>query len=155
MMRRSAFKRPARPERAPLVLVPVKLASNVRMAGRLDQAAPVVLSKQELVRDEAYRCLVATLPCCHCGAGHHIQAAHENDGKGKAMKVCDTRTFPLCTVGAKDCHGAFDQYKLVPGGWQAHVDLGRAFTARTHRALRALAEHDRSARRIVERTIGL
>ena len=155
MMRRSAFKRPARPARPTLVLVRQAMPMNVRMASGLASAKPVVLAKQDLVRDDDYRRLVASLPCCHCTIQRRSQAAHENEGKGKALKVCDTRTFPLCTVNGNGCHEAFDAYRLVPGGRDAHVELGRTYTACTQQALRLLARHDPSARRIVERVIGL
>lgn len=154
-LRRTGFKRPPRPAAAPLVLAARTVVTNVRMAGALHLEAPTVVEKEHALRDEGYLRLVASLPCCHCGVYLHSQAAHENAGKGQRLKVDDRRTFPLCTVAANGCHDAFDQYRLVPGGREAHVELGRLYTARTQAALRVLAQHDRAARRIVERTIGL
>jgi hypothetical protein len=138
-----------------MVLVPQPLPANVRMASALHLELPSVISKESPLRDDDYRRLVASLPCCHCGLHLHSQAAHENAGKGRQMKVDDRRTFPLCTVGGNNCHEAFDQYRLVSGGRDAHAALGRAFTASTQQALRILATCDNAARRIVERVIGL
>ncbi len=97
-------------------------------------AAPV--TKEVIVRDEAYRRLVAAMPCAHCGIHRASQAAHENDGKGKGMKVCDLRTFPLCTVSGNDCHGLFDSYKLFTGR-AAHIAAGKRWTRETATAIHA------------------
>ncbi len=61
--------------------------------------------KQTLVRSESYRRFVASHPCFSCGMSGPSQCAHANEGKGMAMKVCDTRSFPLCFT----CHGDLDQ----------------------------------------------
>ncbi len=154
-MRRTGFKRPERPARTPMVLVARPATANVRMAAGIHLEAPSVIRKESPLRDEDYLRLVASLPCCHCGLHLHSQAAHENAGKGRQMKVDDRRTFPLCTVSGNACHEAFDQYRLVRGGRNAHAELGRAFTESTQQALRILATQDNAALRIVERVIGL
>lgn len=64
-------------------------------------------------RNRAYRELVASLECYHCRIHGHSQAAHPNTGKAKGKKACDSLVFPMCTVGGNDCHGRFDQYRLV------------------------------------------
>jgi hypothetical protein len=80
----------------------------------------VAQPKDDLVRSEAYRRLVAMGACEHCKASGHSQAAHLPP-EGKAIKVSDLDTFALCTVrpdGAgglyEGCHGQFDQYHLFP-----------------------------------------
>lgn len=62
------------------------------------------------VRDEAYRRLVAALPCINCGVEGYSQAAHPNYGKGGSTKTSDTDCFPLCAdrPGVRGCHSAFD-----------------------------------------------
>lgn len=66
--------------------------------------------KTEIVRSEAYRRLVAAMPCIACGCGP-CQAAHPNTDKGMAMKTDDRLCFPLCgpQPGRPGCHALFDQ----------------------------------------------
>lgn len=73
------------------------------------------------------------MPCVHCGIAGHSQHAHANDGKGMGTKTDDRTGFPLCAArpGVEGCHAAFDQYRLLPGGREAHVAAGRAWGART------------------------
>lgn len=92
------------------------------------------------LRSEAYRRAVASLPCAWCGVQGYSQHAHENAGKGKGVKVDDRRAMPLCCArpGIEGCHAAFDQYRLVPGGREAHIELGRRLAARTRETLNAM-----------------
>lgn len=101
-------------------------------------AEPV--TKDAPVRSEAYRRAVASLPCAYCDIEGYSQHAHENEGKGKSQRLDDRRAMPLCCTrpGIEGCHVAFDQYRLVPGGRQAHVALGRAMAAKTRRQLNDL-----------------
>jgi hypothetical protein len=64
--------------------------------------------KEEPLRSESYRRLVAALPCIHCRKPGPSQCAHANTGKGMAIKASDADSFPLCP----DCHRAFDQGAL-------------------------------------------
>ncbi len=113
-MRRTGFKRkPLQPmERAATDLAggEVKMRAllsvwrpPVIFASRAD-VAPVVQPKAQVLRSESYRRYVASFPCFDCGAPPPSQCAHANEGKGLAMKVCDSRTFPLCP----GCHEALD-----------------------------------------------
>lgn len=61
--------------------------------------------KARIVRSESYRRFVASHPCFSCGMSGMSQCAHANEGKGMGMKVCDTRSFPLCPT----CHADLDQ----------------------------------------------
>lgn len=100
----------------------------------------VTVAKDEAVRSEPYRRLVASLPCAHCGKPGRSQHAHENDGKGKALKLDDRRAMPLCAdePGREGCHTRFDQYRLVPGGHDAHIELGRTWASQTRERIEAL-----------------
>lgn len=100
----------------------------------------VPIGKDAPVRSERFRRAVASLPCVHCGIAGYSQHAHENDGKGKAQKLDDRRAMPLCCTrpGIEGCHAAFDQYRLIPGGRQAHIELGRAMAAQTRQLLNTL-----------------
>ena len=91
------------------------------------------IPKDRPLRSEAFRRVVASLPCAWCGIAGFSQHAHENEGKGARLKVDDRRAMPLCCVrpDIEGCHQRFDQYRLVPGGRQAHIDLGRALSRRT------------------------
>ena len=119
---------PDRVRRAPTVVpgafrAPEPVASAP--AARVEKSAPV--------RSEAYRRLVASLPCIHCGIEGYSQHAHENAGKGKSMKADDRCAMPLCCTrpGIEGCHAAFDQYRLLPGGREAHHAKGRAWAKKT------------------------
>lgn len=107
------------------------MAPPVSMGPNTAQAAP--MEKENPLRSEPYRRLVAALPCAHCGIEGYSQHAHENDGKGKGLKVDDRRAMPLCCTrpGIEGCHVAFDQYRLLPGGREAHHAQGRAWAEQT------------------------
>lgn len=99
-------QRPTRPERQPMAWPsPVKGGVVVRVTDTV-----VTSPKQAPVRSEAYRRLVAAMPCIACGCGP-CQAAHPNTGKGGAMKADDRLCFPLCAdqPGRQGCHSKFDQ----------------------------------------------
>lgn len=51
-------------------------------------------------RDRVYQRWIASLPCCHCGSRHRVDAHHWAPKRGIAQKVDDYRTVPLCRV----CH---------------------------------------------------
>lgn len=136
-MKRSGFARkvfvppPAAPMRA--LVKPVNYA-------RISANDPVVaVEKENPLRSEAYRRLVAAMPCAHCLKPHRSQHAHENDGKGKAQKLDDRRGMPLCAdePGQVGCHTRFDRYQLIPGGRPAHVALGKKLAAQTRAAVLA------------------
>ena len=84
------------------------------------------IEKERPLRHEGYRRLVASLPCMWCGREGRSNHAHENTGKGKGLKADDRRAMPLCVddMGKQGCHTAFDQYALIDGGREAHVELG-------------------------------
>ena len=98
------------------------------------------VAKNAPLRSEKYRRAVASLPCAHCGIEGYSQHAHENDGKGARMKVDDRRAMPLCCTrpGIEGCHVAFDQYRLVPGGRDAHAELGRTLAEQTRDRINAM-----------------
>lgn len=72
--------------------------------------------KANPIRSEAYRRLVAALPCIFCGIDGHSQAAHPPP-TGKGIKQSDLDCFPLCCArpGLIGCHANFDQYMLYSG----------------------------------------
>lgn len=96
--------------------------STVAMGPATGQAQP----KQDIQTSEAYRRAVAALPCIWCGIADYSQHAHLNLGKGFALKTDDRTGFPLCCTrpGIEGCHVAYDQYRLVDGGREAHRDYG-------------------------------
>ena len=120
--------------------VPTVTPGAFRSPEPVASAPAAQVAKAAPVRSEAYRRAVASLPCARCGITGYSQHAHENEGKGKAMKVDDRRAMPLCCArpGIDGCHTRFDQYRLVPGGREAHVALGRELAAQTRRTLNAL-----------------
>lgn len=97
-------------------------ASTVAMGSATGQAQP----KAEILTCEAYRRAVAALPCMWCGICGFSQHAHLNLGKGMGLKTDDRTGFPLCCTrpDIEGCHVAYDQYRLVDGGREAHRDYG-------------------------------
>ena len=95
-----------REERSSVALKP--LARPAKYAAITSTFTPV--PKLVPVRDEAYRRLVAAMPCIRCGISGYSQAAHPNTGKGAGTKTDDTMCFPLCAdrPGVRGCHSLFD-----------------------------------------------
>ena len=112
-----------------------KPLAHVAMAARVTAGAAIV--KVVPLRSERYRRAVAALPCAWCHIEGYSQHAHENEGKGARTKLDDRRAMPLCCArpGIEGCHIAFDQYRLVPGGREAHITLGRELAAQTRKKL--------------------
>lgn len=107
-LKRTPFKRKPLPAHQPAVeheprplAVPLTLHRGT-YAGATSGSS---VDKERPVRSEAYRRLVAAMPCSMCGRTEQIQAAHANTGKGMALKTDDRTCFPLCA----DDHRAFDQ----------------------------------------------
>lgn len=84
------------------------------------------IDKEDIQTSEAYRRAVASLPCLWCGIAGYSQHAHLNLGKGFALKTDDRTGFPLCCTrpGVEGCHVAYDQYRLMEGGREAHRAYG-------------------------------
>lgn len=127
-------------DRAPAVLSPTTIHPATRkavMAPVSDKPAAPVL-KDELVRSEAYRRLVAQFACKNCGIAGHSQAAHTNRGaKGMGLKADDRDTAPLCAdrPGIVGCHTRFDRYELFPADIAERVM--QAWIADTQRQIEA------------------
>lgn len=115
------------------------LITRVGLAALVSQDEPscAPIEKENAVHHEGYRRLVASLPCMWCGRQGRSNHAHENDGKGKGLKLDDRRAMPLCVddMGKSGCHTAFDQYALIDGGREAHVELGRVMAAKTRKII--------------------
>ncbi|MEF9946810.1 MAG: hypothetical protein RR800_00460 [Comamonas sp.] len=98
------------------------------------------IPKENAVEHEGYRRLVASFPCMYCGIEGYSQHAHENENKGKGLKLDDRRAMALCCTrpGVEGCHVAFDRYRLLPGGRDAHVEQGRIWAAEMRARIEAL-----------------
>lgn len=123
-----------RAERAMKMIVKPGACKGI-MAASTTTATPV--EKECPLRSETYRRLVAALPCAYCHIEGYSQHAHENEQKGKGMKLDDRRSMPLCCArpGEEGCHTAFDQYRLLPGGRAAHVAQGRVWAEQTRQLI--------------------
>ena len=137
MARGSGFKRPVL-ERVRTEHKPVPLDQR-RGAMAVIGIPTSAIPKGNAIEHEGYRRLVAARPCINCGRGGRSQHAHENEGKGKALKLDDRRAMPLCCdePGREGCHTQFDQYRLLPGGRPAHVEQGRIWSAQTRASILA------------------
>ena len=106
------------------------------------------IPKDDAVRSEEYRRLVAQLPCKHCGVHGHSQAAHPNTGKGAALKTDDRLCFPLCCdrPGVQGCHPKFDQHALYSRA--ARREIEPAWAADTRRQITAMGQWPANLQRI-------
>lgn len=131
MLRRTGFKLKPRPDRPGPVAPPRPVRA----------VAPTVIStlvlaqpKEDVVRSEPYRRLVAAMPCKACGIQGYSQAAHlPPDGKG--MKQDDRLIFALCCarVGIAGCHADYDQYRMFTR--PVAMTVGAAWAADTRRQI--------------------
>ena len=137
MLRRTGFSRKTYTPRPAEPLRPLTKPVNCPRISANDPGPAV--AKESPLRSEAYRRLVAAMPCAYCLRPGRSQHAHENDGKGKAQKLDDRRGMPLCAdePGQVGCHTRFDRYQLIPGGRPAHVALGKKLAAQTRAAVLA------------------
>lgn len=100
--------------------------------------APV--AKDARLHSEKYRRAVASLPCAACGIYGYSQHAHGNEGKGMGLKTDDRTGVPLCCArpGEEGCHTKFDQYRLLPGGRDAHREAMRTWGEQTRAMVHSL-----------------
>ena len=131
------FTRKPMPERKPLAWPGVQAFAA---SPRCDAGIPVSAQpKTEVMRSEAYRRLVAALPCKHCGIEGYSQAAHlPPDGKG--VKQDDRLIFALCCtrVGITGCHEDYDRYRIYDH--EAAIRVGNAWAMDTMRAIEAAGD---------------
>ena len=151
MMRRTPFKRSAA-RAAPAQDRDQRLLERAaRMAAQACPRSAVVATvtgmappvhKDNPLRSEAFRRAVAGLACAHCGIQGYSQHAHSNEGKGVGLKTDDRTGFPLCCTrpGIEGCHVAFDQYRLLPGGREAHRAAARTWAANTRAEIQRLGQ---------------
>lgn len=97
------------------------------------------IAKDDVCRSEAYRRLVAALPCKYCGRSGNSQCAHGNTSKGTGIKTDDRYSFPLCTVhfdAAGDmvlgCHERFDCGGLFSKAVRREIEPVWAADTRRH-----------------------
>lgn len=133
-MKRTGFKRPTliTKDRSAEFASYQAPKTSAKMAALLQPAE--ARPKQEPIRSEEYRRLVAALPCAYCYRPGPSQAAHANEGKGMGMKTDDRTCFPMCGPGfhGTGCHWALDQ-----GGLFASKENRREFERRAGRYTRA------------------
>jgi len=102
-----------------------------------DGKARLVVSvpKANPLRDEAYRRLVAALPCAHCKRPGPSQAAHGDEGKGMGIKSSDDTCFPLCAdaPGWRGCHSLIGAGGVF--GRDQRRELERTYARRTRETL--------------------
>jgi len=138
MLTRSSFKKPAY-ERKRTVHQPIP--ENMRRPvsfARADEAAEPV-EKDNPLRSEAYRRLVAALPCAYCRKEGRSQHAHNNACKAKGMKNDDRDAMPLCAdePGTLGCHSRFDRYALFLDRAE-HVRMGKQWAAETRQKIESM-----------------
>ncbi len=138
-MIRSGFKRPVY-ERKRTVHQPIppehrRNASMTPVASTT--CAPI--EKDDALRSEPYRRLVAAMPCAYCRREKHSQHAHTNGAqKGKGIKNDDRDAMPLCAddYGLPGCHTRFDNYALFANR-EEHRRMGAQWAAETRAQIEA------------------
>ena len=115
-----------------------------RTAALLDTSAVsrlvVPLPKPVHLRSEKYRRWVASLDCAHCGIAGFSNACHADEGKGMALKSCDSTCWPGCVsrpyrVGCHEMVGS-SGYLLKPHRRTLERDYGE----RTREAARIVGK---------------
>lgn len=106
-------RKPYKRERVYPTPVPLHLRRNASMTPSLGHES---IDKENAVRSEAYRRLVASMPCAHCGIQGHSQAAHADQGKGGHIKSDDRTCYPACAprVGQQGCHALIGMTGSMP-----------------------------------------
>ena len=143
-LKRTGF-RPSTPRREPrdpdrVRSVPTVTPGAFRAPQPVATTPAEPVTKDSPVRSEAYRRAVASLPCIACGIYGYSQHAHGNEGKGMGLKTDDRTGVPLCCArpGEEGCHTKFDQYRLLPGGREAHREAMRTWGAQTRAMVHSL-----------------
>lgn len=136
-MKRTAFKRkpPAPYVRPPREIRPVAaLLRPVVQAVITDEVKAV--PKEDPLRSEGYRRLVASLPCIHCGIHGYSQAAHADMGKGGHIKSDDRTCYPACgpRPGVIGCHALIGSTGTYTR--EERRALEAQYAARTREAIR-------------------
>ena len=92
----------------------------------------VPLPKQAPARSEPYRRLVAAMPCAHCGRAGPSQCAHDDAGKGMAIKADDRTCWPACAdrLGAVGCHTLIGARGMFTQAQRRVLEEGYAATTR-------------------------
>ena len=108
-LRRTAFKRPAKPFKAverdlsPLPAVTVMERPRAKVAALLSAEVPRPAPKEITFRSESWLAAVRALPCVKCG--RPAEAAHRNEAKGMGIRADDALTAALC----REHHAEIDQ----------------------------------------------
>ena len=142
MMRRTGFKSRAkqRSQRDPdrLRSMPTVTPGAFRAPLAVATAPAAQVEKAAPVRNEAYRRLVAAMPCVICGMVGYGQAAHGSAGKGMGIKASDLELFCLCAdrPGVRGCHSLLDQGALFTKA--VRRELEPVWAADTQRRIQAM-----------------
>lgn len=150
-MKRSGFTRPQlERKRAPL------LPGTGRGVHAASSDVPVTVPKESPVRSEAYRRLVASLPCWMCRASAPSQCAHVDFGKGAGIKACDLQTFPLCAdrPGRVGCHTVMGATGTHTKDIRRHMERAAVRDTQNTLLRRYASEHDVAERKVL-RDVGL
>ena len=143
-LKRTGFKHQMRPKSEPnadrVRATPTVTPGAFRAPEPVASAPAARVEKAAPVRSEALRRAVASLPCASCGIYGYSQHAHGNQGKGLSLKTDDRTGVPLCCArpGEEGCHTKFDQYRLLPGGREAHREAMRTWGAQTRATVHSL-----------------
>lgn len=110
--------------------IPESQRRNASMVA-LNEPFSAPIEKSAPVRSEAYRRLVAALPCIHCGIHGHSQAAHADQGKGAHIKSDDRTCYPACAprMGLIGCHALIGMTGSMPR--EARRALEQEYAERT------------------------
>ena len=118
--------------------MPTVTPGAFRVPGPVASAPAARVEKSAPVRNEAYRRLVAAMPCVICGMVGYGQAAHGSAGKGMGIKASDLELFCLCAdrPGVRGCHSLLDQGALFSKA--VRRELEPVWAADTQRKIHAM-----------------
>lgn len=111
-----ARKQPQRKDRSDEFASVVLERPRAVMATGLAEEPPRKAKKENPLRSEEYRRLVADMACAHCKLVGFSQAAHEDAGKGGALKSDDRRIYPACGPRYMEpgCHYLIGTQRIYP-----------------------------------------
>jgi hypothetical protein len=136
-VKRSGFSRPAPKPAKQMDSYTVKPRTPAlrRDDGKARMSVPI--PKERPARDEAYRRLVAALPCAHCGRPGPSQVCHVDQGKGMGIKTSDYDTWPGCAdaLFRQGCHSIIGSSGRLSRDERRALE--REYAAKTRETLKA------------------
>lgn len=135
MLRRTGFKKP---QYEPTPAAPLRALDKPVNVARISANDPgPAVAKENPMVCEAYRELVRSMPCMHCGKPPRSQFCHGDQGKGTGMKTDDRTGWPGCgpdlSTHEPGCHWLIGTSGRIPKAERR--ELENRYAAQTRAAI--------------------